>query len=201
MIRNILLAGVGGQGTILMSDILSEGLIELGHDVKMSEIHGMAQRGGSVVTQIRFGEKVYSPLISEGEADVIVAFEKAEALRALPYLKAGGTLLTDECEIYPVSVLMGASSYPHDALEKISSAGVRVHIVRATQTAASLGNVRAQNICLLGALVGILKLEKADWEALISRFVPEKARPVNLKAFRAGYDLMASRQPRPDVLS
>ena len=144
--KNILLVGVGGQGTILISKILSAGFAEKGYDVKMSEIHGMSQRGGSVTTQIKYGDKVYAPNMGDGDADMIISFEKIEAARALPYLKKGGKLITDEREIYPMSVLTGAAPYPHDTIEAIKAAGVDVTVVKAAEIAEKLGNIKAQNI-------------------------------------------------------
>jgi indolepyruvate ferredoxin oxidoreductase beta subunit len=191
MIKNILLIGVGGQGTILTSNILTAGLIELGYDVKMSEIHGMAQRGGSVITQIRFGEKIYSPSIAEGEADIIVSFEKAEALRALPFLKDGGIMITDMREIYPASVLTGEAAYPYNALEKIQRAGVNLKILKAAETAEKLGSVKAQNIFILGALIKMIELDDVNWEELVLRFVPEKVKMLNIAAFRAGFEAVS----------
>jgi indolepyruvate ferredoxin oxidoreductase beta subunit len=185
-IHSILLVGVGGQGTILISKILSAGFMQRGYDVKMSEIHGMSQRGGSVTTQIRYGDKVYSPTIGLGEANVIIAFEKAEALRALPYLKKGGILITDDHEIYPMPVLTGAADYPTDALEKIAASGLAPIVVPAAKTAAALGNVRAQNIVLLGALVTAWNLDDIAWEPLIEEYVPAKALDLNQNAFAAG---------------
>lgn len=190
MIKNVLLMGVGGQGTILTSKILAAGLVGLGYDVKMSEIHGMSQRGGSVTTQIRFGDKVFASNIGPGEADVILSFEKAEALRALPFLKKGGLLISDSREIFPVSVLTGAKTYPHDAFERLKSAGVALRVVPAFEKAQELGNARAQNICLLGALVGVLKLSGTDWPALVAQFVPEKAKDMNVQAFIAGFEMV-----------
>lgn len=189
MVKNVLLLGVGGQGTILTSKILAAGLVALGYDVKMSEIHGMSQRGGSVTTQIRFGEKVFASNIGLGEADIIVSFEKAEALRALPYLKKGGLLVTDSREIYPVSVLTGTAPYPHDGLDLLKKSGVDLKVVPAFEKAEALGNARAQNICLLGALVRVLGLDGVDWPALVADFVPEKVKELNLKAFQAGFEM------------
>ena len=189
MTKNILLIGVGGQGIILTSKILAVGLTQLGYDVKMSEIHGMSQRGGSVTTQIRYGEKVYAPNIGAGEADVIVSFEKLEALRALSYLKKGGTLVTDVREMWPSSVLTGAEEYPHDAIDALKAAGVNVKIVNASEKAEELGNLKAQNICLLGALVKTLDLPGVDWEALVAEMVPAKAKEMNLAAFKAGFEM------------
>ncbi len=186
MVKSILLVGVGGQGTILTSKILSAGLVELGYDVKMSEIHGMSQRGGSVNTQIKYGDKIHSPNIGLGEADLIVAFEKIEALRWLPYLKPDGVLITDLREIPPLPVLMGAVDYPSDCTANLTSRLKNARVLEAAKIAADLGNPRSQNIVLLGALVRLLKLDKVDWNALISRFVPPKTTDANLKAFAAG---------------
>ncbi|MDO4572406.1 MAG: indolepyruvate oxidoreductase subunit beta [Clostridia bacterium] len=189
MAKTILLVGVGGQGTILISRILTDGLIEMGYDVKMSEIHGMSQRGGSVTTQIKYGEKVYAPNIGEGEADMIISFEKAEALRALPYLKEGGAIITDEREIFPMPVLTGAAAYPHGALDELKKLVPNLTVIKAAETAEKLGSIRAQNIVLLGALVKALKLDGVDWKALVKKHVPPKAVEMNLKAYDAGYSM------------
>ena len=189
MTTSILLTGVGGQGTILTSKILAEGLLKMGYDVKMSEIHGMSQRGGTVNTQIKYGGKVYAPNIGVGEADIIVAFEKVEALRVLPYLKKGGKLVMDEREIYSMPVLTGAQEYPHNTVEALKSIVEDLTVISASQIAEKLGNIRAQNICLLGALVVALDLNGVDWEALIKKYVPAKAAEVNLAAFREGKKL------------
>lgn len=189
MTKNILLVGVGGQGTILISKILTVGLVQMGYDVKMSEIHGMSQRGGSVTTQIKFGEKVYAPNIGEGEADIIIAFEKAEALRALPFLKKGGDIIMDEREIYPMTVLTGAAEYPHNAIEAMQTICPNVTVIKAAQTAEELGNIRAQNIVLLGALTKVLKLDGVDWKELVAEYVPAKAKELNVKAYEAGYKM------------
>jgi indolepyruvate ferredoxin oxidoreductase beta subunit len=185
--KSILLTGVGGQGTILASKIITEGLIRLGYDVKMSEIHGMSQRGGSVTTQIRYGEKVYAPNIGIGEADIIIAFEKAEALRMLPYLKTGGTLITDEFEISPVPVLVGQAEYPHGALDVIHKVLPNVYVIPAAKVAKELGGARSQNIVLLGALVRTLGLSGIDWSELVAEMVPARSVDINLKAYDAGY--------------
>ena len=189
MTKSILLVGVGGQGTILISKILTAAFTEMGYQVKMSEIHGMSQRGGSVTTQIKYGDEVFAPNIGFAEADMVVCFEKAEALRALPYLKKGGTMITDEREIAPLPVLMGAATYPHEAIEELRRVigPEKLFVIRAAETADQLGSVKAQNIVLLGALVRTMKLERVDWRALIARFVPEKAKDMNLRAFEAGY--------------
>lgn len=189
MNKSIILVGVGGQGTITTSTILSKGLIEAGFDVKMSEIHGMSQRGGTVVTQIKYGEKVYSPIIGDGEADIIVSFEKLEALRALPFLKEGGTIVTDTREINPMPVLTGAAEYPHDAIEQLQNVVPNVIVVEAAKVAEELGNVKAQNIVLLGALIKQLKLDSVDWRDLIAKNVPAKTVDLNLAAFDKGYNM------------
>ncbi|MDR2530009.1 MAG: indolepyruvate oxidoreductase subunit beta [Oscillospiraceae bacterium] len=157
MATGILFTGVGGQGTILTTRLLSNALAELGYDVKMSEIHGMAQRGGTVNTQLRYGERVYAPNIGEGEADFVVAFEKAEALRALPYLKRGGTVLTDEREIYSMPVLLGQAAYPHNWIA--DNREYNVTVIPAQEIAGKLGNARDANIVMLGAVAKLLKIE------------------------------------------
>ena len=185
--KRILLVGVGGQGTILISKIITAGLAEMGYDVKMSEIHGMSQRGGSVTTQIKYGEKVYAPNLGKGEADLIVSFEKVEALRALPYLKAGGSLIMDDREIFPMPVLTGDAVYPHEAYDKLKAAVPAIKLIQAAETAQSLGNMRAQNIVLLGAMVKLLGLDdKINWKKIVAENVPEKSREMNLAAFEAG---------------
>jgi len=187
-VKNILLCGVGGQGTILTSKILTEGLIRAGYDVKMSEVHGMAQRGGSVSTQVRYGEKVHSPLFGEGQADVCVAFERMEALRYANYLKPQGIFIVNDYRMTPMSVAMGAVAYPENAIEAVSAAFEMIAVPAAT-VAAGLGNMRTMNVVLLGAIVralGIEQLPGVDWEDVIASMIPEKLRAVNLEAFRAG---------------
>lgn len=189
MTKSILLVGVGGQGTILISKILTVGLTRMGYQVKMSEIHGMSQRGGSVSTQIKYGDDVYAPNIGLAEADMVISFEKSEALRALPYLKKGGTLITDEREIYPMPVLSGEQSYPHDAIETLKQRVDNVIVIRAAETAEKLGSIKVQNIVLLGALVKAMGLDGVDWKALVSAMVPPKAVEMNLAAYDAGYNM------------
>ncbi|MEG1823302.1 MAG: indolepyruvate oxidoreductase subunit beta [Cloacibacillus sp.] len=184
--KSILLVGVGGQGTILASKILTEGLARRGYDVKMSEIHGMSQRGGSVTTHVRFGSKVASPVVPEGEADVLVAFEKVEAARWLQYLKKGGTLVVNNFEIYSLPVLTGAAVYPDGVIEKLKEAVPNTKAFNAGEIASELGNIKAQNIVLFGALVKAMGLEEIDWKEIRTEFVPEKLRDLNIKAFEAG---------------
>lgn len=190
---NLLFTGVGGQGTILTTKILSKALVHMGYDVKMSEIHGMSQRGGTVNTQLKYGTKVYAPNIGEAEADIIVAFEKVEALRALPFLKKGGSIVMDEREIYPMPVLIGQAEYPHDADEILSKCVEYVSVIPASRIAEELGNIRVQNICLLGALVKLLELQDIDWNALIAQSIPPKMAEINQIAFKKGYDLISAK--------
>ncbi len=187
-VKSILFVGVGGQGTILASKILSQGLLESGYDVKMSEVHGMAQRGGSVSTQVRFGEKVYSPLIEKGKADIIVAFEKSEVARWLEYLKDGGHAVVNDYEIHPVPVLIGKETYPQGVKEKVQGEVENSIFVKAGDIAKELGNIKAQNVVLLGALIKALELDDMDWDGVIERLVPKKAVELNKKALRVGME-------------
>lgn len=186
MTKSLLLVGVGGQGTILVSKILSEGLVNEGYDVKMSEIHGMAQRGGSVTTQIRFGEAVYSPTINKGEADVLVSFEKLEAARYVPLLKKGGTLIVNEEEMWPLPVLGGLEKYPEGLLEEINDKVENVISINARTIAEEIGEPRSQNIVMLGMIVKALGIEKIDWISIMKNFLPERVHEVNIKAFERG---------------
>ena len=187
-VKNILLVGVGGQGTILASKILTSGLMEAGYDVKMSEIHGMSQRGGSVSTQVRYGDKVPSPIVGKGSADVIVAFETMEALRWLPYLKKGGSIVVNDFVINPAPVNQGQAEYPEGIIEDLA-AKVKVVSLKAGDMAAELGNPKAMNVVLLGALVkAIGTLDDVDWMKHIEKNVKPKFVELNKKAFQAGYD-------------
>lgn len=186
MTKSILMTGVGGQGIILTAKILAEALVRSGYDVKMSEIHGMSQRGGTVNTQLKYGSKVYAPNIGQGEADIILAFEKAEALRSLPYLKKSGLIIMDEREIYSMPVLLGQTEYPHDTVELLTELTSKVTVVPAGRIAEELGNIKVQNICLLGTISKMLELSAVDWDALIKESVPEKLAEINLEAFRRG---------------
>ncbi|MFL0247939.1 indolepyruvate oxidoreductase subunit beta [Candidatus Clostridium stratigraminis] len=187
-IKSILFVGVGGQGTILASKLLSEGLMKFGFDVKMSEVHGMAQRGGSVTTQVRFGSKVYSPLIEKGKADVIVAFEKSEAARYIDYLKKDGHLIVNDYEIHPVTVLIGKDKYPENLNERLKAAVYNTIIVDAAKIAEELGNIKAQNVVLLGAVIKALKLENINWKEAIESVIPKKAIELNLRALSSGME-------------
>ncbi|PJC86819.1 indolepyruvate oxidoreductase subunit beta [Vibrio sp. HA2012] len=189
-VTNIMLVGVGGQGTILVSTLLAKGLIEAGYDVKMSEIHGMAQRGGSVSTQVRFGKKVYSPLIGAGEADYLVSFEKMEALRWLEQVKPDGQVVVNDYQIDSSPILAGKAEYPDNALELLQNK-VSTNVVDAASIAAELGNLRVMNVVLFGALVAKLGLKDIDWESVVTTTVKKAFVDINLKAFKAG---MASAQ-------
>lgn len=184
--KSIAVVGVGGQGTVLTSDILIEGLVDLGYDVKKTEQHGLSQRGGSVNCMIRYGSAVYAPLIAEGEADVVVAFEKIEALRWLKLLRKNGTLIINNHEILPIPVKMGKAAYPHDVIEQLAAAVERVYAIDATAEAEKLGTARVASIILLGAVVKNLGLDDYDWPSLIRKKVPEKFQEANLKAYEVG---------------
>lgn len=194
MTKSILLVGVGGQGTILASKILTTGLMEAGHDVKMSEIHGMSQRGGSVSSQVRYaenkGEKVMSPVIEKGKADIVVSFEKMEALRALDYLKEDGTLVVNNEEIPSMSVITGDEEYPDDVLEEINK-HVEAKVVNATALARKLGNEKAANIILLGTIIKAMGLEAIDWDSILEANIKPQFVELNKKALKVGMDAVA----------
>jgi indolepyruvate ferredoxin oxidoreductase, beta subunit len=183
------MVGVGGQGIILASDILSEGLVRTGYDVKMSEIHGLAQRGGSVTTQIKFGDKVYSPIIDTAQADILVSFEKIEAVRYLQYLNPEGTLIVNDYEIFSLPVLIGTQKYPDHVSEKLRRKVKRLKIFNAFQIAEQLGNPKAQNIVVMGAIIKALSLEKVNWAQIIEQFIPPKLRELNIRALQAGLNI------------
>lgn len=188
-VTDILIVGVGGQGTLLTSRILADVAVQMGYDVKVSEVHGMAQRGGSVVTQVRFGEKVYSPIIKKGDADILLAFEKLEAARWLEYLKEDGMVVVNNERVDPLPVMSGKTKYPDDIVDKIKSMVPNTRIVDATDIAAACGNSRAANVVLVGVLAALVKLSIEEVEQAITRFVPAKALDVNLKAFHQGLEL------------
>jgi indolepyruvate ferredoxin oxidoreductase beta subunit len=187
-VKNILLVGVGGQGTILVSKILSNGLVDAGYDVKMSEVHGMAQRGGSVSTQVRYGKKVYSPIIGKGEADILVSFETMEALRWLEYLKPDGKIVVNDYQIPSAPILMGKQNYPEGVLELIKSKADTT-VIKAAEIAAGLGNAKAMNVVLFGALVNAMNLTSIDWEAVIKDSVKSSIVAINLLALKAGMEV------------
>ncbi|WP_368293525.1 indolepyruvate oxidoreductase subunit beta [Dehalobacter sp. TBBPA1] len=187
-ITNILIVGVGGQGTILASRVLAGAVQMTGQDVKVSEIHGMAQRGGSVVTQVRYGKEVASPIIPEGEADIILAFEKLEALRWLPYLKKDGSILINDQRIDPMPVVVGTAQYPSDILDIIKKECKEVLIINGLGKAIEAGNAKTVNVALLGLLARCLKIDKETWLDVIRETVPTKLLEVNLKAFEEGWN-------------
>lgn len=188
MTKSIMIVGVGGQGTLLASRILGNTVINKGYDVKVSEVHGMSQRGGSVVTYVKFGEKVYSPIIDRGEADIILAFEQLEAMRALPYLKKGGTMIANCQKMNPMPVITGAAKYPENILEKISEK-VNLVSVDALSLAKEAGNIKAVNVVLIGVMAKNTDISYEDWIETIKATVPEKFLYANLKAFDLGYNL------------
>lgn len=185
--KSALLVGVGGQGAILTAKVLVNGLMKAGYDVKMSEVHGMSQRGGSVSTQVHWGEKVYSPVIGLGAADIIVAFEKMEAVRYAGYLKPGGAAVINDYEMASSSIAAGLCQYPEGCLEAMER-HFRCHVLKAEEIARSLGSAKCMNIVLFGGMVRALGMESIDWESVIAETVPEKFRELNLRAYRAGFD-------------
>ncbi len=186
---SIMLAGVGGQGTILAAKVLSEGLTRMGYDVKMSEIHGMSQRGGSVTSHVRFGSRVDSPVIPLGGADCLCGFEKLEALRCLPYLKQEGVLIVNDLEIYPLPVLIGAAEYPQDVLQRLTREAEGCLILDAHGEAEQLGTSRVENILLLGALIHRLDLDGFPWKEVLQDLVKPAFVEMNLEAFALGRSL------------
>lgn len=186
-VKSILLVGVGGQGILRASDILCHVMMEAGLDVKKSEVHGMAQRGGSVISHVRYGKRVYSPIAKLGDVDILVSFEKLETLRYINYLIPGGYVIINEREIYPPSVNLGDAAYPPHIIEMIKGTGNIVKIVHAQRVALTAGDVRTENTALLGALSSKLKrLDISLWEKVIKESFPKKAIEVNLKAFHMG---------------
>lgn len=185
--KNIVLVGVGGQGTILAAKLLTTGLMEAGYDVKMSEIHGMSQRGGSVSSLVRYGDNVQSPVIEIGSADIVVAFEKMEGLRSLEYLKPTGKMIVNDTEISPLSVIIGATTYPENILEELQSK-TKVRLMPATKMAEELGNGKVMNVILLGSIIKSMGLTEIDWESIISQNIKEKFKALNIKALHAGMD-------------
>jgi len=190
MTKSILLVGVGGQGTILASKLLTTGLMDAGYDVKMSEIHGMSQRGGSVSSQVRYGEKVYSPVIEIGSADILVSFEKMEALRWLEYLKPQGKIIVNNYRIDSIPVLIGKATYKEKEIEN-ELKRLNATIINAADKAKEIGNSKVMNIILLGALVKSMSLEYIDWETIIRENIKEKFININLEAFKIGMEMIS----------
>ena len=186
--KNIMIAGVGGQGTLLTSRVLGGVILQAGYDVKVSEVHGMAQRGGSVVTFVRFGEKVSEPVVEEGQADVLIAFEKLEAMRYAHYLKKDGVLILNDQRIDPMPVIIGAADYPKNIIETLEESH-NVIKVDAVDEAKKLGNIKTFNIIVLGLAARHMDFTKEEWLKVIEETVPEKTIDINKKAFEFGYDL------------
>ncbi len=183
---NIMLVGVGGQGTLLASRILGTAFLSQGYDVKVSEVHGMAQRGGSVVTYVKYGKKVHSPVIEQGEADVLLAFERLEALRYVPYLKKNGQLIVNDRRIDPMPVITGAMEYPEDIIGRISALGIGLTAVDALSIAQMAGSDKAVNIVLLGLMSRYTNISSDIFLETIEKVVPEKFVELNKKAFMLG---------------
>ena len=188
-ITNILLVGVGGQGILLASEILSETFMLAGFDVKKSEIHGMSQRGGSVVSHVRYGKEVFSPIVPEGEGDILFGFELMETCRALPLLKKGGRVVVNDLRIQPPSVLMGQESYPEGLVDRITSRFPDFLLVDGQKLALEAGNPRAANTVLLGAVSKRLDIDEKFWLTALEKLVPKKALEINRKAFMLGRNL------------
>jgi indolepyruvate ferredoxin oxidoreductase beta subunit len=190
MIKSIMIVGVGGQGTLLASRLIANVLLRKGVDVKVSEVHGMSQRGGSVVTYVKYGgtpeEKVYSPVINEGEADIIIAFEQLEAARYIPYLKKGGTMIVSTQKIDPMPVITGNAAYPENIIEKIKNLGINITAVDALDLALKAGSAKASNVVLMGVLAAHTATGDEDWETAITECVPQKFIELNKQAFLLG---------------
>ncbi|WP_416200532.1 MAG: Indolepyruvate oxidoreductase subunit IorB [Thermocaproicibacter melissae] len=186
--KNIMIVGVGGQGTLLTSRILGRLATAAGYDVKLSEVHGMAQRGGSVVTFVRYGEKVAEPIVEVGQADVLIAFERLEALRYLHYLQKDGVVVVNDLRIDPITVVTGAAEYPDDIIGTLRKAR-RTIAVPATEGAKKLGAPRTFNVVVLGAAARHMGFAKEDWIRVIEATVPPKTVEINKKAFETGYAL------------
>lgn len=187
-VKSIMIVGVGGQGTLLASRLLGNALISCGYDVKVSEVHGMSQRGGSVVTYVRYGQKVYSPVIEKGEADIILSFEQLEAARWLPYLKKGGKIIINTQTIDPMPVITGVAKYPEGILDAIAQKGINMITADALSLAEQAGSSKAVNVALIGVLAKSSELDKQIWIDTIKSTVPEKFIELNLKAFELGYN-------------
>ena len=188
MTKNIMIVGVGGQGTLLTSRILGNLMLHVGYDVKISEVHGMAQRGGSVVTFVRYGEIVAEPIVEEGMADVLIAFERLEAMRYAHFLKKDGVLIVNDQRIDPMPVVIGAATYPDEIIETLDKA-YKVYRVDALDEARKLGNTKVFNSVVLGIAASHMDIKYEDWMTVIENTVPPKTIEINKKAFEKGYYL------------
>ena len=187
MTKNIMIVGVGGQGTLLTSRIIGRTALAAGYDVKISEVHGMAQRGGSVVTFVRFGERVYEPVVEEGQADVIIAFERLEAQRYAHFLKKDGVLVVNDCKIEPMTVVIGAAQYPEGILESLSQSH-RLCSIDGQSIANELGNSKVLNSVVLGYAARHIGFDAETWLSVVRSTVPAKTVELNEKAFTMGYN-------------
>lgn len=185
-VRSILFAGVGGQGALRAGDIMCMAMMEAGFDVKKSEVHGMAQRGGCVTSHVRYGTKVYSPLAEPGSIDTLVSFEKMEALRYLKFLSKEASIILNTEEIYPPAVNMGDAVYPDDVIGFLKNHYVKVIALNAAELAQKAGNIKAANVVLLGAVSNLMNIEKSIWESIIKKSFPQKLVKLNLDAFQMG---------------
>ena len=183
---NIMVVGVGGQGTLLTSRIIGNTALKAGCDVKLSEVHGMAQRGGSVVTYIRFGEKVFEPVVEAGNADILISFERLEALRYAHYLKKDGIMIVNDCKIEPMTVVIGAATYPDGIIETLESKH-KVYTVDGLKIAKELGNSKVLNSAVLGAAAKFIGFSREEWLDTIKNTVPPKTVDINITAFNKGY--------------
>ena len=186
--KSVMIVGVGGQGSLLASKLLGRLLVDEGYDVKVSEVHGMSQRGGSVVTYVRYGEKVYSPIITEGEADVIISFEKLEAARYARFLKTDGTIVVNTQQIDPMPVIIGAAEYPADVLSELTEKGLKVEALDALSLAVKAGSPKAVNIVLMGKAAEKFGIPKEKWITAIENTVAPKFVEMNKVAFELGYN-------------
>lgn len=188
MVKNIMIVGVGGQGSLLASRIVGNAAMAEGYDVKVSEVHGMSQRGGSVVTYVRYGDKVHSPVIGEGEADIILSFEQLEGARWLSYLKKDGILITSTQKIMPMPVITGNSEYPAELIEHMKQKGVNVIAVDALKKAEDAGSLKAVNVVLIGVMTHFCDFTKEQLLGALEKSVPQKLLDINIKAFESGYN-------------
>ena len=186
--KNVMIVGVGGKGSLLASKLLGRLLMSRGYDIKVSEVHGMSQRGGSVVTYVRFGDKVYSPVIDKGQADFIVSFELLEAARWTSYLKPEGKIIVNTQQINPMPVIIGAAEYPENLVQKMVDAGLNVDAMDALSLAEQAGNAKAVNLVLMGRLSRYFDIPEEEWMAAIEQSVPPKFLELNKKAFTLGRD-------------
>jgi len=185
---NIMIVGVGGQGTLLASRILGNVALKKDYDVKVSEVHGMSQRGGSVVTYVKMGKNVYTPIVEKGDADIILAFEQLEAIRWVDYLHSDGTIIVNEQRINPMPVIIGKAKYPEDIITKIKNCCKNVVSLDALSVAKNCGNIKAVNMVLIGIMARSMNIEKEIWLEAIRETIPEKLLEVNIKAFEEGYN-------------